>query len=72
MCSAISTRFLAQVSGLGRHCLEWCLDLCGCIRIDTHESNVLMRRTLEKSGFSYCGVIICDEGTPRLAYQKNR
>lgn len=62
----------AGFPGLGRHCLEWCLDLCGCIRIDTHESNVLMRRTLEKSGFSYCGVIICDEGTPRLAYQKNR
>lgn len=62
----------AGFPGLGRYCLEWCLDLCGCIRIDTHESNVLMRRTLEKSGFAYCGVILCSDGTPRLAYQKNR
>lgn len=62
----------ADCPGLGPYCLEWCLALCGCIRIDTHESNGLMRRTLEKCGFTYCGVVICDDGTPRLAYQKNR
>ena len=27
--------------------------------------------TLEKLGFAHCGNIICDEGTPRCAYQKD-
>ena len=57
--------------GLGSHCIRWCLDLCGSIRIDTHEDNVLMRRALDKLGFTHCGTIICDEGTPRCAYQKD-
>lgn len=60
-----------ELPGLGSWCIRWCLDLCGSIRIDTHEDNVLMRRTLEKLGFARCGNIICDEGTPRCAYQKD-
>lgn len=60
-----------EVPGLGSWCIRWCLDLCGSIRIDTHEDNVLMRRALEKLGFAHCGNIICDEGTPRCAYQKD-
>ena len=60
-----------ELPGLGSWCIQWCLDLCGSIRIDTHEDNVLMRRALEKLGFARCGNIICDEGTPRCAYQKD-
>ena len=60
-----------QLPGLGSYCLNWCLEQCGSIRIDTHEDNVLMRRTLEKLDFAYCGTILCDEGTPRCAYQKD-
>ena len=60
-----------ELPGLGSYCLNWCLDLCGSIRIDTHEDNVLMRRTLDKLDFAYCGTILCDEGTPRCAYQKD-
>ena len=60
-----------ELPGLGSWCIRWCLDLCGSIRIDTHEDNVLMRRALEKLGFARCGNIICDEGTPRCAYQKD-
>ncbi len=41
------------------------------IRIDTHEGNVVMRRMLEKNGFSYCGVIYLESGDPRVAYEKN-
>ena len=29
------------------------------------------RRALDKLGFTHCGTIICDEGTPRCAYQKD-
>ena len=60
-----------ELPGLGSWCIQWCLDLCGSIRIDTHEDNILMRRTLEKLGFAHCGTILCDEGTPRCAYQKD-
>ena len=60
-----------QLPSLGSYCLNWCLEQCGSIRIDTHEDNVLMRRTLEKLDFAYCGTILCDEGTPRCAYQKD-
>ena len=38
-----------ELPGLGSWVIQWCLDLCGSIRIDTHEDNVLMRRTLEKA-----------------------
>ena len=33
--------------------------------------NCPMRRTLEKLGFTYCGTILCDDVTPRRAYQKD-
>ncbi len=65
----IATR--GEVPGLGSWCLQWCLELCGSVRIDTHEDNVPMRKTLEKLGFTYCGTILCDDGTPRRAYQKD-
>ncbi len=65
----IATR--GDVPGLGSWCIQWCLELCGSVRIDTHEDNVPMRKTLEKLGFSYCGTILCDDGTPRRAYQKD-
>jgi len=60
-----------RLPGLGAWCIDWCLQMCGSIRIDTHEGNVLMRRTLDRLGFTHCGTIICDEGTPRCAYQKD-
>ncbi len=40
------------------------------LRIDTHEGNVVMRRMLEKNGFSLCGVIFLQNGDPRVAYER--
>ena len=40
------------------------------LRIDTHEGNAVMRRMLEKNGFSYCGVIFLGSGDRRVAYEK--
>ena len=54
--------------GAGEFCLNWCLERCGNLRIDTHENNQPMRGLLEKMGFRYCGVIHVEDGTPRLAY----
>lgn len=40
------------------------------IRIDTHEDNLSMQRTLQKNGFTYCGVIYLQDGSKRLAFEK--
>ena len=38
------------------------------LRIDTHEDNQSMQTVVKRNGFQYTGVIICANGTPRLAY----
>ncbi|MDR1831974.1 MAG: GNAT family N-acetyltransferase [Fusobacteriaceae bacterium] len=58
--------------GLGSKILDWCLDQCGNVRIDTHRDNYPMQRVLEKNGFRYCGVIQWVDGTDRIAFQKLR
>ena len=40
------------------------------LRIDTHRGNAVMRRMLEKNGFSYCGIIYLENGDERVAYEK--
>lgn len=40
------------------------------IRIDTHRDNKPMLHLIEKHGFKYCGIIIVDDGTERLAFHK--
>ena len=40
------------------------------LRIDTHRGNVVMRKMLEKQGFSYCGVIYLADGAERVAYER--
>ena len=38
------------------------------LRIDTHENNRVMQHVIAKAGFQRCGMIITDDGTPRIAY----
>ena len=40
------------------------------LRIDTHRGNKVMRRMLEKNGFTLCGVIYLASGAERVAYEK--
>lgn len=40
------------------------------LRIDTHEGNIVMRRMLEKHGFTHCGIIYLENGDARVAYEK--
>ena len=40
------------------------------LRIDTHAANKVMRRALEKNGFSERGIIYLEDGSPRLAFEK--
>ncbi|NME35051.1 MULTISPECIES: GNAT family N-acetyltransferase [Fusobacterium] len=39
-------------------------------RIDTHKENKSMRKFIEKNGFEYCGIILVEDGTERVAYEK--
>ena len=40
------------------------------IRIDTHELNHSMQKTLKKNGFIKCGNITIQNNEPRVAFQK--
>lgn len=51
-------------------CTDWCLEQCTSLKIDTHRDNTPMRNALDRSGFTYCGVIVIDDGSERVAYQK--
>lgn len=53
-------------------CLDFCFKQISNIRIDTHENNAVMRHLLKKHGFAECGMIYVDDGTPRIAFQKER
>ena len=61
---------LGRGAGVGAFCLEWALEQCGNIRIDTHQANVPMQNLLKKLGYHRCGIINTHDGTPRVAYQK--
>ncbi len=56
--------------GIGRFCLQWCLERVRNLRVDTHRDNVVMRHLLETMAFRRCGIIYTHNGTPRIAYQK--
>ena len=61
-----------KVPGVVKCCSDWCLEQCGNLRIDTHADNRPMQDALDRCGFRYCGVIIVDDGTERLAFQKTK
>ncbi|MDR2912782.1 MAG: GNAT family N-acetyltransferase [Alistipes sp.] len=59
-----------SVRGVGAFCLEWCLERCGNIRVDTHACNAVMQSLLARLGYTRCGVIYLPDGSPRDAFQK--
>ena len=59
------------VKGVFSACMKFCFSLMPNIRIDTHSDNAVMRHLIAKHGFYECGMIWVDDGTPRIAYQKN-
>ena len=40
------------------------------VRVDTHRDNRSMDRFLRKHGFDRCGIIYVEDGTQRVAYEK--
>lgn len=54
--------------GVFAEAMAFALTQSSYLRVDTHEDNSVMRHVVEKNGFKYTGIIICTEGTPRVAY----
>lgn len=57
--------------GIASFCLGWCYGQIPNIRIDTHKNNRAMIRVFEKNGYAYCGIVHMDDGSERIAFQKN-
>lgn len=60
----------AASHGVFGEVMDYCMSVAGCLRIDTHRDNVIMRHVIEQYGFTYCGIIYLLNGDERLAYQK--
>lgn len=61
--------------GLGSKVFKYAEELAlklgiNSIRVDTHRENIPMQRLIEKNDFIYCGIILVEDGTERLAYEK--
>ena len=61
-----------QGKGIGKQCLRWAQERFGTLRADTHADNVPMQMALEGAGFTRCGTVYMDDGTPRIAYHWRR
>lgn len=58
--------------GVLRMALDFCFSIIPNIRIDTHKDNKKMLDLLEAESFIRCGVIYCQDGTAREAFQSVR
>lgn len=70
---AVSSRRKGQ--GIAGRMLEQMEEICRRagitrIRIDTHRDNRRMRAWIEKHGFSYCGIVLMEDGSRRNVYIK--
>lgn len=57
------------VKGLLEKSLPFCFTMTDNVRIDTHADNIPMQGAIAKQGFTKCGIIHVEDGSPRLAYQ---
>ena len=62
----------AASHGIFNDVMDYCMEVAGNLRIDTHRDNVIMRHVIDRYGFTYCGIIYLLNGDERLAYQKGQ
>ena len=55
--------------GIFKIIMDYVFTQTDCIKIDTHDDNLIMQHQLEKYGFTHCGTIYLADGRPRIAYQ---
>lgn len=58
-----------SLPGVVKMAVDFCKTIISNIRIDTHHNNKTMQHVVEKIGFTKCGIIYIEDGTPRIAYQ---
>lgn len=58
-----------KAHGIFKCAIDYCKRISDNIRIDTHKSNKIMQKQIEKNGFKKCGTIYVRDGSPRIAYQ---
>ena len=58
-----------SIPGVVKMAVDFCKTIISNIRIDTHHNNKTMQHVVEKIGFTKCGIIYIEDGTPRIAYQ---
>jgi len=61
-----------KYGGMLRRCVEFCMQYVDNLRLDTHEDNRPMLSAVSRLGFRRCGIIYCQDGTPRIAFHKVR
>lgn len=59
-----------KLKGMFSELLRFCETRSSHLRIDTYKDNKIMQRVVEKHGFSYCGIIYLENGSPRMAYDR--
>ena len=57
------------IKGLLENSLPFCFTMTDNVRIDTHADNIPMQGAIAKQGFTECGIIYVEDGSPRKAYQ---
>ncbi len=57
--------------GVLHETLEFVSLHCPHIRIDTHADNIPMQRALLRENFVRCGIIVCSDGTDRIAFERS-
>lgn len=57
-------------SGLLRRIAAYCEEIEPHLRIDTHQDNRVMQRSIARCGFRRCGLIFARDGSKRIAYEK--
>lgn len=57
------------VPGLLKRCVAFCRSQHHHLRIDTHPDNHIMQKLIAREGFTLCGTIYVEDGSPRLAYE---
>ena len=62
-------RIAGKGGGIFAAALAFCKERISHIRIDTHHNNFPMQHVVERAGFSRCGTIYVEDGTPRIAYE---
>ena len=60
-----------ETHGVLEKALDFCRTICPNIRIDTYKDNHTMLHLILKNGFTPCGTIYLENGSPRLAFQKD-